>query len=168
MFRTMTMGLGAAAILLCSPAWAKDLRIGVVNMERAVRETDEGKAAESTLLNKKKKLENELNRKLKEFYEKEEQLRKAWSILKDAEKQKRAAESRQQFEALQKRYLEAERDLMEDKTKAMMKISNKINKVIQVLAQREKYDYIFNNAAVMWAPPHVDLTNEVIRSLNRK
>ena len=165
----MTIGLGVAAVLLYSgAARARELHIGVVNMERAVRETDEGKAAENTLMNKKKKLEAELNRKLKEFYEKEEQLRKAWSILKDGEKQKRAGESRQQFEALQKRYLEAERDLMEDKTKAMMKISGKINKVIQVLAQRDKYDYIFNNAAVMWAPQHVDLTNEVIRALNRK
>jgi outer membrane protein len=166
----MMMGLGAAGLLLlCTgSAGAQKLRIGVVNMERAVRETDEGKAAEATLMNRKKKLEAELNRKLKEFYEEEEKLRKAWSILKDPEKQKRAAESRKKFEGLQKRYVEAERELMEEKTKAMLKISDKINKVIQGIAVREKYDYIFNNAALMWAPRHVDMTNEVIRALNRK
>jgi outer membrane protein len=155
-------------VLVGGTASAQKLRIGVVNMERAVRETNEGKRAEATLMKKKKRLEAELNRKMKEFTAEEDKLRKAWSILKEGEKQKRAAASKKKFEALQKRYLEAERELMQEKTRAMMKISNKINKVIQRLAKRRKYDYIFNNAAVMWAPRHTDMTNEVIRELNGK
>jgi outer membrane protein len=151
-----------------APALAKDLRIGVVDMQRAVGETDEGRAAESQLMGVKKKYEDELNRKLKEFYDEEEKLRKAWSILKDDEKRKRANDSRKKFEALQKRYLDAERELMEKKTKVMMKITQRLNGVIQKIAERDKYDYIFNGAAILWAPRHVDVTNEVIRRANQK
>ena len=41
-----------------------------------------------------------------------------------------------------------------------------LTKVIERLARQQKFDYIFDNAAVLWAPRHVDLTNEVIREFN--
>ena len=150
-----------------SSVLAKGLKIGVVDMQRAVSETKEGKKAEKNLMGMKKKLENELNRKLKAFYGEEEKLRKAWSVLKESEKQKRAQDSRKKFEALQKRYLDAERELMAKKTKIMMKITKRLNAVIMRIAKRERYDYIFNNAGVLWAPRHVDLTNEVIRQYDK-
>jgi len=165
---TVASVIAVVLVLRAEPASARDLRIGVVDMQRAVSETDDGKAAESRLMGEKKRYEAELNRKLKEFYDEEEKLRKAWSILKDDEKRKRAADSRKKFEDLQKRYLSAERTLMEKKTKEMLKITQKLNKVIQRIAQKEKYDYIFSNAAVLWAPRHVDVTNEVIRAFNGK
>lgn len=156
----------AGLMLIGQTAQAKDLRIGVVDLQRAVNETDEGKKEEANLKSRKDKLEGELNRKLKEFYDEEEKLRKSWSILKEADRQKKAQESRQKFEGLQKRYLEAERELMEAKTKAMMKITEKLNKIIKTIAEKDKYDYIFNNAAVLWAPRPTDMTNEVIRLYN--
>ena len=156
----------AAGLLLGSAAEAKGLKIGVVNMQRAVSETQEGKDAEAKLLKMKKKLEAELNRKLKEFYKEQEELQKAMAILKEDEKRKRLAESRTKFQALQKRYMGAERSLMTEKTQVMMRLSQKLGKVIQGIAKKENYDYVFNNAAVLWAPRHTDLTNQVIRIYN--
>ncbi|MFH1129746.1 MAG: OmpH family outer membrane protein, partial [Pseudomonadota bacterium] len=124
----------AVSLLLPRDVLGKELRIGVVNMQRAVSETDEGKKAEDRLNALKEKLEAELNRKLKEFYAEEETLRKAWSILKDDEKRKRAEDSRMKFEELQKRYLEAERELMKKKTKVMMQITNKLTQIIEKIA----------------------------------
>ena len=152
----------ACCICVASVAEAK-IKIGVVNLQRAVSETKEGKAAESKLRSFKKKKEAELNRKLKQFYKKEQELRKAWSVLKEADRRKRAMDSRKKFQALQKEYVTAERNLLKLKAKMMMKIQKKLNVVIQRIAKREKYDYIFNNAALLWAPRHTDLTNQVIR-----
>jgi outer membrane protein len=163
---TCACAILVAALLAGGSAGAQKVRIGVVDMQRAVSETQEGKAAEARLMKEKKKFEAVLNRKMKELMDEEEKLRKAWSILKDDEKRKRAADSRKRYEELQKQYVDAERTLMEKKTKEMLKIAGKINKVVQRLAERDKYDYIFNSAAVLWAPRHVDLTNEVIRALD--
>jgi outer membrane protein len=157
----------AGCLLLPGAVRAKGLRIGVVDMKRAVAETKEGKAANARLKRLKQKLEAELNRKLKEFYAKQAKLQKAMSILKDDEKRKRIAESRKEFEVLQKRYLQAERQLMSKQTQALLKIQKKLAKVIQKLAKRDGYDYIFNGAAILWAPRHTDLTNEVIRQYNK-
>lgn len=156
--------VGALTLGLALPAQAADkLRIGVVNLQRAVEESHEGKAAEAELEGLKKKLEDTLNRKLKDFYEREKKLREAWQVLKEGERSKRAQASQQEMEQLQKEYAEAERELMQRKTAVMMKISRKLNKVIEGVAKSEKFDYIFANAAVLWAPRHVDLTNEIIR-----
>ncbi len=160
------LGVMVVAFLFSGVAGAKGLKIGVVNMQRAVSETKEGKKAEKDLLSMKKKLEAELNRKLKEFYKEQEQLQKAMSILKEAEKRKRLGASRKKFEGLQKRYMGAERELMKKKAQVMMRLSKKLGKVIQKIAKKDGYDYIFNNAAVLWAPRHTDLTNQVIRIYN--
>lgn len=166
--KSRLLGVVVAITLLAGNAYAAGgLRIGVVNMQRAVSETEEGKAAEKQLNDLKQKLEAEINRKLKEFSGEEEKLRKSWSILKDEEKRKRAEDSQKKYQELQKRYVEAERELMDRKTNIMVKIGEKLNKIIQNLAQRDKYDYIFANEALLWAPPHVDLTNEVIREYNK-
>jgi outer membrane protein len=170
MLRIWTLASAVALVLVlvlqAEPASAQKLRIGVVDMQRAVSETNEGKAAESRLMGAKKKYETELKRKLKEFNDEEEKLHKAWSILKDDEKRKRAADSRKKFEDLQKQYMSAERTLMEKKTQEMLRITKRVNTMIQKIAQKDKYDYIFTNAAVLWAPRHVDVTNEVIRAFN--
>lgn len=163
----ITVGALLGCMVVAAPAGARELKIGVVNMQRAVSETTEGQKAESDLMRLKKKLEDELNRKLKEFYEEQAKLQKAMAILKPEEKRKRVAESQKQFQALQKRYMEAERDLMKRKASAMRKISAKLGTVIEKIARRDKYDYIFANAAVLWAPRHTDLTNEVIRIYNK-
>ncbi len=157
----------ACCVCVASVAEAK-LKIGVVNLQRAVGETKEGKRAEAKLRAYKKRKEVELNRKLKDFYKKEQGLRKAWSVLKETEKRKRAMASRKKFEALQKEYIKAERHLLKLKAKEMLKIQKKLNVIIGKIAKKEKYDYIFNNAAVLWAPRHVDLTNQVIREFNLK
>ena len=157
----------ACCICVAGVAEAK-IKIGVVNLQRAVGETKEGKQAEAKLRAYKKRKEAELNRKLKQFYKKEQELRKAWSVLKETEKRKRAMTSRKKFEALQKEYIQAERHLLKLKAKEMLRIQKKLNVIIAKIAKRDKFDYIFNNAAVLWAPRHVDLTNMVIRAFNNK
>jgi outer membrane protein len=167
MVRPWIVVLLVGIMFLPSVALAK-LKIGVVNIQRAVSETQEGKDAEQRLKRLKGKLENTLNRKLKEFYERERKLQEAASVLKESDRRKRAAESRQKMEALQKEYLGAERELMQQKASVLRKITAKLNKIIGKIAKKEGFDYIFANAAVLWAPRHVDLTNEVIRQYNKR
>ena len=71
------------------------------------------------------------------------------------------------MENLQKQYMEAEKRFSEQKANLFMKITKKLNVVIEKIAKQQKFDYIFNNAAVLWAPRYVDVTNEVIRTYNQ-
>ena len=84
----------SAALLFASVAQARDLKIGVVNMQRAVSETKEGQAAEKRLGKMKDQLQAELDRKMKELSAKQAELAKAWKILKDKERSKRQADFR--------------------------------------------------------------------------
>jgi len=166
MNRALSLFAFVVALVFASQASAKGLKIGVVNMQRAVSETKDGKRAEARLKGLKKKLETDINNKMKSYYDEERKLRKQWAILKDAEKRKRAQASMKKMEHLRKQYLLAERQLMQKKTQEMMKISRKLNRIISKIARQQKYDYIFANAAVLWAPSYVDITNEVIRQYN--
>lgn len=168
MMRALSSTVLAVSLLIASgAAEARGLKIGVVNMQRAIAESDDGKRAQKELAKLKKGYEQQLNRKLKEFYAREQKLRKKWAILKDAERRKRAAASQKRFQQVRKEYLLAERRLMKRKTKVMLRISKKINRIIEKIARHNNYDYIFTNAAVLFAPRHVDVTNEVIRRYNK-
>ena len=167
MKRLLVTSIALIGLASSTTASAK-LKIGVVNLQRAVSETNEGKREERRLNAEKKRLERQLNSKLKKFYKEEKELRKAWSILKDSEKKKRATAAQKRMESLKQDYVKAERSLAKKQSDAMMKITRKINGIIKSLAKRGGYDYIFANAAVLWAPNHVDVTNEVIRLYNGK
>lgn len=168
MIRLLSISVLVLGLCSSSFVYARGLRIGVVNMQRAVGETADGKRAEARLKRMKKQLEGSLSKKMADFYAEEKQLRKSWSILKDAEKRKRAQASAKKFEGLRKEYMMAERKLLRQKTVELQKISVKLNRIILKLAKRDKYDYIFSNAAVLYAPRHTDMTNEVIRLYNGK
>lgn len=168
MIRLLSISVLVLGLCSSSFAYARGLRIGVVNMQRAVGETADGKRAEARLKRMKKQLEGSLSKKMADFYAEEKQLRKSWSILQDAEKRKRAQASAKKFEGLRKEYMMAERKLLRQKTVELQKISVKLNRIILKLAKRDKYDYIFSNAAVLYAPRHTDMTNEVIRLYNGK
>lgn len=165
MLRKLSL-LSLGVFLFLSTSAIAKLKIGVVNMQRAVASTNDGKKAEARLNRMKKKLETDLNSKMQKFQNEEKELRKSWAILKDGDKRKRAQASAQKFQQLRQEYLQAERRLLKKKTQELAKISKKLNRVIQKVAKKGKYDYIFANAAVLWAPQHVDLTNEIIRIYN--
>lgn len=164
---TQKLALAIVATLLmgAAPAWA--LKIGVVNMQRAVSETKEGKSAEKKLKASKDKAEKGLNAKIQKALKDEKKLSESWKVLKEADRKKKAEAAQKRIQALQQEYVAAERKLMEEKTKIMLKISKKLNTVIQQIAKRDGYDYIMTNAAVLWAPKSSDVTDAVIAQYNK-
>gem|GEM_PF-2741988 len=162
-----TIFFAFVAVLLMGavPAWA--LKIGVVNMQRAVSETTDGKSAEQHLKASKTTAEKDLNGKIQTALKDEKKLSKSWKVLKEDDRKKKAAAAQERIQGLQQEYVAAERNLMEEKTRIMLEISKKLNLAIQQVAKRDGYDYIMTNAAVLWAPKSSDVTDAVIAQYNK-
>lgn len=149
---------------------SKEMMIGYVDIQRAIVEVDEGKRAKDQLkatFEKKQKAlsekENEL-KKLKEAIDKE-------SVVKDDDSTRaKKAEFQTKLMELQQVFMKEQKDLQEAEAKQLTVISEKMRKVITEIGDQGGYTLILESSGtrMLFAKPHLDLTNEVIRKYNSR
>jgi len=147
-----------------------DMLIGYVDIQRALLEVNEGKRAKdqlkATFDEKQKRLsaqEEEL-KKLKDAIDKE-------SIVKvDEATQKKKEEFQNKLLALQQTFVKEQKELQEAEAKLTSGITDKMRKIITEIGDGGGYTLILESSGtrMLYAKPHLDLTNEVIRKYNAK
>ncbi|HYA19871.1 MAG TPA: OmpH family outer membrane protein [Burkholderiales bacterium] len=153
----------ALALAAINIAAADDLKIGVVNLERVLREA-------VPAINAQKKLE-------KEFAAREQELQKASKQIKDlqaaldkenatlSESERRAKE--QDLARMNLDYQRMQREYREDanlrRNEELASVFERANKVVQEIATTEKFDLILQDA--VYISPRIDITDKVIKAL---
>ncbi len=147
-------------------AQAQEVKIGYVNSERILRETNLAKAAET-------KLQAEFSRREKALLDLETKLRGAAEkldkdspALSEAERGRRQRELIEQDRDLQRKRREFNEDVAQRKNEELSAVIEKANKVIKQIFEQEKYDLIVQDA--IHASPRVDITKKVIDALNNQ
>ena len=139
------------------------LKIGYVDMNKALGSTQAGKAADQQLKKEFQQKEKELKAKKGDLDAMMENLKKQSMVISSevrSQKEKALYEEQLKFQklvaesnlAIQKR----ERELTEP-------ILEQLQDVIEETAKKENHDIILPGAAILWAKPHFDLTDQVIR-----
>jgi outer membrane protein len=156
------LGLSARA------AAAEEVRIGFVDLQRAVGETEEGRKARADL----KKI---FDQKQKELDEQQESLKKAMDDLEKkrtllpADKvREKETEIQGQLQKVQQTYMRHQQDLSSREQEALGKIFERMQRIITRMAMAENLTMVFdrNQGGLVFAKPHLDLTNELIRRYN--
>jgi outer membrane protein len=149
-------------------ALAEDVKLGYVDVSRALGETDDGRKAKASL----KKI---FDQKQKEIDEQQEDLKKSVDdldkkrTLMPADKvREQEAELQQRMQKIQQTYMRHQQDLQAKEQEATGKIVERMNRIIQKIAASENFTMIFDRqqGGVVFAKPHLDLTNELIRRYN--
>ena len=160
----------AVLLTLCAlPAVAMaDLKLGYVDLQRALKEVGEGQAAKAAL-------EKEASKRKSEFDAEQNKLRDDKAIL-DKQGAMMSEEVRnQKFTELQKRLFEltqkAEKlqaEMAQMEQRELKKIFEKMDPIIAQIAQREQLTLVFEktDSGLVYAPPSLDLTNELVRTYN--
>ena len=145
-------------------AQAQEVKIGYVNSERILRETNLAKAAET-------KLQAEFSRREKALLDLETKLRGAAEkldkdspALSEAERGRRQRELIEQDRDLQRKRREFNEDVAQRKNEELSAVIEKANKVIKKIFEDDKYDQIVQDA--IHASPRLDITKKVIDQLN--
>jgi outer membrane protein len=173
--RLASAALLATMLLMVRPAAAAkgqtdDSLIGYVNIQRAIVEVEEGKRA-------KDKLKATFDVKQKALSDKEADLKKLKdaidkeSVVKDdAATRAKKQEFQQKLMDLQNVFMKEQKELQEEEAKQLAGITEKMKKVIQEIGEQGGYTLILEiqDSRLLFAKPHLDLTNEVIRKYNAK
>jgi len=162
--------LAALALLTASLTHAGDFKAAYVDFNRALVEVDEGKAARARLQTKaearKKELETE-----KAALEKDGEAYKKQEPMMDDKTRREKGEAllRRQSELADKAQ-RAQLEMNDAERKEMSTIIPRFETILAEIAQREGLTMIFDKvgSGLAWAPPSLDLTNELIRTYNTR
>ena len=102
----------------------------------------------------------------KELKKLQESLEKQADFMTDEVKAKKGAEFRQKLGELQQTYATLQRELAEEEMKIQQKILGQMGEVIKAIGEEGNYTMVVLKSSLLWAPPHLDITNELIRRYN--
>ena len=147
-------------------SFAEDVKLGYVDLQRALNETEDGRKAKANL----KKV---FDQKQKELDEQQEDLKKAIddldkkrTLMPPDKVREKEAELQGRMQKVQQTYLRHQQDLQAKEQEATGKIFERMNRIIAKIAVSENMTMILDKSALVFAKPHLDLTNELIRRYN--
>lgn len=160
--------LVAALLAFGAPRVYAQLRVAVVDMQRALLETNDGRRAKNQLKAQFEKLQEDLNRRQQGLKRQKEEIEKQRNVLSAAALQKRMGEYQQAFEGLSKNYLEYQQQLAQREAELTKQILVNLQGVVRQFGNSEGFTLILDQGAVVFSPTHIDLTDRVIQEYNRQ
>jgi outer membrane protein len=157
----------AATIMLpfASGADAAEMKIGFVNTERVFREAAPAVKAQKKLEKEFAGREQELQKMAKQAKDLQTYLEREGVTIGESErrnKERDLANLNRDFQRAQREFRE---DLNQRKNEEFSAIHQKARKLILEIAEKEKFDLVVEN--VIYASPRIDLTDRVMKSLER-
>lgn len=154
----------ACAGLLALPAFAQsDVKIGFVNVARILKESAPAVRGQKKLEREFEKRDQELQRMSKQLETMQAQLDKNSTTLSDPERRSSEREMADLNRDFQRKQREFREDLNQRKNEELAAVLDRANKVINQIADSEKYDLIVQEAVHF--SPRIDITDKVIKAL---
>ena len=153
----------ATLAVLAVPA-AAEIRVGVINTERVMRESDPAKKASSKLEKEFKKRSLELDKMRQQAQTMQDDLEKNGVTMAEAARAAKGRELADLSRELQRKQREYNEDLNARRNEELQSIVERTNSVIRSMAEKENFDLVVQEA--VYASPRVDITDKVIKALS--
>lgn len=145
-------------------SFAKELKIGYVNIFKVFNEYEKTKEYDAKLEKETKKIEKELSVK-KEAIEK---IQNKLSLLKEAEKKKEEEKLREEIIGYRELEKEALINVKQERDGKMKEIVEDINKIVKEYAKNKGYDLVINENVVLYGDKIMDMTEDILKISNQK
>jgi outer membrane protein len=152
------------------PAFAADVKIGLIDMQKAIQETTAGKKA-------KKELDEEFNKKKKDLEKLEVEIKKkgedfdkrSMAMNEDA-RNKKQAEIQGEMRKYQEQAAKSQMEIQKRERELSQPIITKIRGIIEDIAKKEDFAMILERSeqGVMWAKKEFDLTDRIVHEFDKK
>jgi len=159
--------LAAAAFLAQIPHASAQTKIGVVDFQGALLQTEDGRRAQHTFKNLFDKRQQEIEAKQAELAHALEDIDKQARVLSREALARRREDWQRRGLELQAKYLAFQKELQEKQASLMKPIQEKLLDVVKRVAHKNGYDIIIDKTATTFAADGFDLTDQVVSLYNR-
>ena len=146
------------------------VKLGTVDMQKALQAVDEGRKAKS-------QLEKEFNERKKSIQAEEASIRKAGeefkkqsAVLTDEAKAKKNSELQERMMKLQELTMRSQQDIQKKERELTDPLIKRLRIVIEKIAKEKGYTVVLekNENTVLYSPEKDDLTTEVVSAFNKQ
>ena len=163
--RVCFAALSAATLLAAGAATAADLKIGVVNMERILRESKTAIEASDRLNAEGQRRQEEIEGISRRFKARLERFEKDASSMTESERVQERRSLAEMERDVTRRSREAREEFNQRRNEEVLLLQNRAGRVVQELAKKEQFDLVLYE--FFYASDRVDLTSRVIEALDR-
>ncbi len=164
--RPLLAAVLAAVLSLFGRTAAAQMKVAVVDMQRAVMQTEDGLRAQATLKKLFDSRQQELNKRQVELQKQKDDIDKQSKVLSQTALQKRLEDWQKQMVELQTTYVEYNKELEKKQKELTDPIFERIIGAIKRIAGTDGYDLIVDRATVAFSRGDLDLTDRVIQIAN--
>ncbi len=147
---------------------AAQTKIGVVDMQRALAETEDGRKAKDLLKKLFDQRQKTLDKQQDDIKTLKENVEKQRDVLSREVLAKKLEEYQKAFGELQSTYVEFQRELAAKEGELTKPIMDRMQRIMRHIGQAEGYSLILerNEAGVVYVPSTYDLTDVLIQRYN--
>lgn len=150
------------------PAYAADVKIGVINIPKVLALSEPGKKAEKELTDKLKSVKASVDRELASYESMKSAFEKEALTLSDTVRAERARKIQDKELRVKRMLQDYELEFQKMRQELFKKILLDIKAIVLKLGKDEGYTLILDSSTVLYFPDSIDLTNQVIKELNKK
>lgn len=155
-----------------APVWAEDVKIGIIDVKRAIESTKDGKKVEGQLKKEMEKRQSSLDSLSKDIKEMNEDLQKKAMVLSDDVRLKKQQDIQGKMVNYQKELEKNTMEMRKKESELVSPILEKLQKVVEKMATDGKYTVILQKTdqgpnAVVWAKKEVDITDDVVKAYEK-
>jgi outer membrane protein len=164
LFIAITVG----SLAIAPHADAQQVKIGVVDMQRALNETEDGRKAKGSLKKVFEERQKQLDKQQNDLKAMKESLEKQRDVLSRDVLAKKLDEYQKAFAELQTTYMEFQKELGSKEGDLTKDIIERMQRIMRRVGQTDGYSLILerSEAGVVFIPTNYDLTDVLIQRYN--
>lgn len=144
------------------------IKIGFVDIQRVIAESQAGKQARGRFQDQVKKAESDVLKERQDIERMKSELDKKGPLLKDEERRRLEADLQKRSVQLQRSMADHQQELQTKNNQLMAEILKELEKIVNEVGKAEKFTLILERSQVLYSDQGIDITNKVIETYNSR
>jgi len=144
------------------------IRIGLVDIQRVIGESESGKRARARFQSEIKKAEGDMLKERQDLDRLRAELDKKGPLLKDGERRSMEADFQKRSVNLQRAMGDLQQDLRQKDNAMMSEILKELADVVNDIGKAEKFMVILERSQILYSDQGTDITQKVIAAYNSR
>jgi outer membrane protein len=158
-------------MLLFSPALGhaqEKIKIGYIDIQRVISESQAGKRARERFQAQVKKAEADIVKERQELERLKSDLDKKGPLLKEDERRNIESDLQKRSVNLQRSMADHQQELQAKNNEMMADILKELEKIVNEVGKAEKFTLILERSQILYSDQGIDITSRVIESYNSR
>lgn len=156
-------------LLWAQTLWAAEpFKIGVIDVQKAIQESEAGKRAKERFQAQVKKAEGELLKERQELERLKGDMEKKGLLLREEEQRNLEKEFQKKRVNYERSVRDSQEELRQRDAELTNEIVGEIMKIVAELGKSEKFNIVLERSQVLYSDRAIDVTDKVVELFNRR